>query len=109
MWSVYLCRCVSLWRALGVQATAYAAPARETDLSGLPATYLDTGDLDIFRAEIVGHAARLAAAGVPTELHVYPGCPHGFELLAPAAAVSRHAVDNRVRRLQALRDDTPAE
>lgn len=96
-------------RAGGPDVPSYAAPARETDLSGLPATYLDTGDLDIFRAEIVGHAARLAAAGVPTELHVYPGCPHGFELLAPAAAVSRHAVDNRVRRLQALRDDTPAE
>src|SRR4029077_6806229 len=29
----------------------YAAPARATDLAGLPDTYIDVGDLDIFRDE----------------------------------------------------------
>lgn len=90
-------------RAGGSDVPASAAPARAADLTRLPPTYLDTGDLDIFRAEIVGHAARLAAAGIPTELHVYPGCPHGFELLAPLAEVSQRAMDNRVRRLSELR------
>jgi acetyl esterase/lipase len=94
------------WDALlGVRTTEipqYAAPARAADLSGLPPTYIDTGDLDIFRAEDVAYAQRLAAAGVPTELHVYPGCPHGFETVAPDAEVSQRATANRMRRLRAL-------
>jgi acetyl esterase/lipase len=83
-------------------ASPYAAPARATDLSGLPDAYLDVGDLDIFRSEDTSYAARLADAGVPTELHVYPGCPHAFDALARNAAVSRRAVSDRVRRLRSL-------
>jgi hypothetical protein len=41
-------------------------------------------------------------AGVPTEFHVYPGCPHGFETVAPDAAVSQRATPNRMRRLRNL-------
>jgi acetyl esterase/lipase len=82
--------------------SVYAAPARAGDLTGLPPTYLDTGDLDIFRAEDIAYATRLSAAGVSTELHVHPGCPHAFEGLAPDADVSRRAVAGRVRRLRAL-------
>ncbi|HUO39770.1 MAG TPA: alpha/beta hydrolase [Mycobacterium sp.] len=80
----------------------YAAPARATDLSGLPAAYLDVGDLDLFRDEDIAYARRLADAGVQTELHVHPGCPHAFEALAPNADVSRRAIADRVRRLRAL-------
>lgn len=80
----------------------YAAPARATDLSGLPDTYLDVGDLDIFRNEDISYATRLADAGVPTELHVYPGCPHAFEALARSAGVSKRALSDRVRRLRSL-------
>ena len=80
----------------------YAAPARATDLSGLPATYLDVGDLDIFRNEDLAFARRLADAGVATELHVHPGCPHAFDGLAPNAAVSQRVIADRVRRLQSL-------
>ncbi|MCV6983660.1 alpha/beta hydrolase [Mycolicibacterium pulveris] len=80
----------------------YAAPARAEDLSGLPDTYLDVGDLDIFRTEDVAYATRLADAGVPTELHVYPGCPHAFEALAADAPVSRRVLSDRIRRLCSL-------
>ncbi|MFV9636795.1 alpha/beta hydrolase [Mycobacterium neumannii] len=80
----------------------YAAPARATDLSALPDTYIDVGDLDIFRKEDVAYATRLADAGVPTELHVYPGCPHAFEALARNAGVSQRAISDRVRRLRSL-------
>jgi acetyl esterase/lipase len=82
--------------------SAYAAPARADDLRGLPDTYLDIGDLDIFRNEDIAYARRLADAGVPTELHVYPGCPHAFEVLARKAAVSQRALSDRVRRLRSL-------
>ncbi len=80
----------------------YAAPARATDLTGLPDTYIDVGDLDIFRDEDISYARRLSDAGVPTELHLHPGCPHAFEALARRADVSRRAIGDRVRRLRAL-------
>ncbi|MBV9514882.1 MAG: alpha/beta hydrolase, partial [Mycobacteriaceae bacterium] len=80
----------------------YAAPARATNLSGLPDAYIDVGDLDLFRDEDVAYARRLADAGVPTELHLHTGCPHAFDLLAPTAEVSRRAVADRVRRLRLL-------
>lgn len=86
----------------GDDVSPYAAPARANDLTGLPETYLDVGDLDIFRDEDVRYAQRLAAAGVPTELHVHPGCPHIFETVAPEADVSIRAVSDRVRRLRSL-------
>ncbi|WP_006243560.1 alpha/beta hydrolase [Mycolicibacterium tusciae] len=80
----------------------YAAPARADDLTGLPDTYIDVGDLDVFRNEDIAYARRLGDAGVPTELHVYPGCPHAFEALAREAAVSKRAISDRVRRLRGL-------
>lgn len=99
---------VTGWGALLGEASGsadvspYAAPARAADLAGLPPAYIDVGDLDIFRDEDIDYARRLLAAGVPTELHVFPGCPHGFEMIAGDLPVSRQALDNRVRRLTAL-------
>ena len=48
------------------------------------------------------YARRLADAGVPTELHLHPGCPHAFEALARKADVSRRAISDRMRRLRTL-------
>jgi triacylglycerol lipase len=67
----------------------YAAPARATDLSGLPPTLIATAALDIFIDENLDYASRLITAGVPTELIVAPGAYHGFETLNPGAVVSR--------------------
>jgi acetyl esterase/lipase len=68
----------------------YAAAARAEDLSGLPPAYIACGALDLFIEENLDYARRLMRAGVPVELHVYPGAPHGFPM-APEAAVSRQA------------------
>lgn len=89
------------WQAyLGeTEPTPYAAPARARDLSGLPPTFLDTGDLDLLRDETIDLARRLMWAGVPVELHVHPGQVHGGESLAPAADVSRRARAQRVAAL----------
>ncbi|WP_307837662.1 alpha/beta hydrolase [Actinoplanes couchii] len=57
---------------------AYAAPARATDLSGLPRAFVATGTLDLFLDENVDYARRLMRAGVPTGLHVEPGAVHGY-------------------------------
>ncbi len=59
----------------------HAAPARAEDLEGLPPAYICVGDMDGFRDEDIAYAQRLLQAGVPTELHVFPGVPHGFELM----------------------------
>ncbi|MDQ4115087.1 MAG: alpha/beta hydrolase [Actinomycetota bacterium] len=66
----------------------YAAPARTLDLSGLPPTYVDAGAAEIFRDEAIDYAARLLAAGVQTELHIWRGGHHGFDGISPTAAVS---------------------
>ena len=66
----------------------YCAPARATDLAGLPPTFLAVGELDAFRDEDLDYATRLLAAGVPVELHLYPGAFHAWDLFAPEAAVS---------------------
>ncbi|MFI5910555.1 alpha/beta hydrolase [Dactylosporangium sp. NPDC051541] len=81
-------------------ADAYAAPARATDLRGLPPTYIDTGSRDLFRDEDAGYAHRLAAAGVPTVFELVPGGVHAFELFEPEADRS---VATEARRLELLR------
>ena len=86
--------------APGVPATA--APARAEDLSGLPATYIEVGELDIFRDESIEYARRIAAAGTSVELHVHPGCPHGFDRLDPTADVVRRSRADRLRVLRSL-------
>ncbi len=62
----------------------YAAPARAESLVNLPPTFIVSGALDLFLEEDLEYARRLIRAGVPTELHVYPGAPHGFNLVADA-------------------------
>ncbi|WP_434421190.1 alpha/beta hydrolase [Nannocystis pusilla] len=83
------------WRALlggepgGEEVSPYAAAGRASDLSGLPPTYIAVGALDLFLGEDVAYAQRLLRAGVPTELHVYPGAFHGFDLVAHAEVAQR--------------------
>lgn len=86
----------------GDGVSPYAAPARVADVAGLPTTYLEVGELDIFRNEDIEYARRISAAGISTELHVHPGVPHGFDGFAPDTAVARRAIADRLRVLSAL-------
>ena len=45
-----------------------------------------------FCDEDVQYATRLYQAGVPTELHVYPGAPHGFDRSAPESEIGRRCL-----------------
>lgn len=75
------------------QATAapYAVAARAESLAGLPPTFISCGALDLFIEEDIDYARRLIAAGVPTELHIYPGAPHAFQMVAEARVAKAHA------------------
>ena len=68
---------------------AYAAPARATDLTGLPPTFIIVGGADGFRDEDIIYALRLSEAGVSTELHVLPGAPHGVQMFAGTDIANR--------------------
>jgi acetyl esterase/lipase len=73
----------------GADVSPYAAASRAKDLSKLPPAYIPVGALDLFVDENIEYAQRLIQAGVPTELHVYPGAFHGFDVFAPSAKVSK--------------------
>ncbi|MFC3172854.1 alpha/beta hydrolase [Novosphingobium bradum] len=85
----YAWRCY-LGEAAGGEVPPYAAPARAEDLRGLPPTFMGTGSLDLFYRENLDYARRLAQAGVPVATFVVEGGFHGFDSLAPDAAVTRH-------------------
>jgi acetyl esterase/lipase len=80
----------------------YAAPARATDLSGLPPAYIDVGSVETFRDEDVAYANAIWRAGGQAELHVWPGGFHGFDTFAPQAALSGDALAARTRWLRRL-------
>ncbi|MFI1284292.1 alpha/beta hydrolase [Streptomyces sp. NPDC020858] len=80
----------------------YAAPARATDLSGLPPAYIEVGSAETFRDEDVAYANAIWRAGGQAELHVWPGAFHGFDTFAPAAALSQDARNARSRWLRRI-------
>ncbi|MET0217468.1 MAG: alpha/beta hydrolase [Burkholderiales bacterium] len=71
------------------RVSVYAAPARATDLSGLPPAFIDCGSAEVFRDEDVSYASAIWAAGGQAELHVWPGGFHMFDNLAPQAVLSQ--------------------
>jgi acetyl esterase len=91
MWQHYLA---------GRQPSADAAPARAIELAGLPATLITCSDVDPLRDEAVDYARRLMSAGVPTELHVFPGTCHGFDAFLPEWDVTQqlHAMQGAALR-----------
>ena len=73
----------------------YAAPARATDLAGLPPAFIDCGSVEVFRDEDVAYATGLWQAGVQAELHVWPGGFHGFDMMAPHTYLAKAATAAR--------------
>jgi acetyl esterase/lipase len=71
-----------------------AAPARAAELAGLPPTFISVGTADCLRDEAIDFAARLCRAEVLTELHVYAGAVHGFDMFAGCAVTRCAARDS---------------
>lgn len=72
---------------------AYAAPARATDLRGLPPAYVSTQEFDPLRDEGIDYVRALQAAGVSCELHSFPGTFHGSAVLATAQVSQREQAE----------------
>ncbi|KAF1987465.1 alpha/beta hydrolase [Aulographum hederae CBS 113979] len=86
----------------GPKVSEYCAAARAKDVTGLPPTYIEVGELDIFRDEDVEYATRLWKAGVSCELHVHPGVAHAFEGPVPSSDVATRSHADRVRALRSF-------
>ncbi|MGW7794227.1 alpha/beta hydrolase, partial [Streptomyces tricolor] len=74
-------------------ATAHAAPARATDLSGLPPAYIATAEFCPNRDEDIAYAVRLLQAGVSVELHQWPGTFHGSQAILSAEISQRQIAE----------------
>lgn len=89
-WKFYL---GDTYRAGADNVPAYAAPARAVDLSGLPPAYVSTMEFDPLRDEGLLYGMRLLQAGVPTEIHNYPGTFHGSSVFAQTRIHQREMAD----------------
>lgn len=86
----------------GPEVSELVAPARATDLYGMPQTFIDAGDCEVFRDEAVAFASQLWKCGVQCELHVWPGAYHGFDALSFYTLLSQDAINAKkawVRRV----------
>ncbi|MFI6376636.1 alpha/beta hydrolase [Streptomyces sp. NPDC050546] len=93
-WNTRAVRAAALEHYLGATpATPYAAPSRAADLSGLPPAYVATAEFDPNRDEGIEYALRLLQAGVPVELHQWPGTFHGSQAILSADISQRQLAE----------------
>jgi acetyl esterase len=85
-------------------ASPYAAPARATDLAGLPPAYIATAEFDPVRDEAITYALRLLQARVPVELHQWPGTFHGSQAILSADISQRQITELTAALHRALAD-----
>ncbi|WP_436257177.1 alpha/beta hydrolase [Neorhizobium sp. LjRoot104] len=82
--------------------SSYSAPARATDLSRLPQTFIDVGACEVFRDEAIDYAVRILASGGQCELHIWGGAVHGFYDIAPQSELARACIAARNSWLERL-------
>lgn len=70
----------------------YAAPARQTDLTGLPPAYTFVGDREPFYCETLRYIEDLKKAGIPAHVDVYKTGLHAFDMLMPFRRISKQAI-----------------
>ncbi len=70
----------------------YAAPARQTDFTGLPPAYTFVGDGEPFYQETLDFVVNLKGAGVEASVDVYPSSMHAFDMLKPELDISQQAI-----------------
>ena len=83
-WKLYL-------RNIKGEIPAYAAPARETNYTGLPPAYTFVGDREPFYCETLTYIEALKQSGIPAHVDVYSTGFHAFDMLLPFLWISRQA------------------
>ena len=83
-WEVYL-------RGVGDNIPYYAAPARATDLSGMPACCTYVGTIEPFHDETILYCEALRKAGVPVHFKEFEGCFHAFDIVGYPTKLAREA------------------
>lgn len=76
----------------------YAAPARATDLSGLPPTIMTVGALDLFLEEDLLYAQRLIRSGIFVEVDIIPGAYHAFDVTG--APIAKQTLERRITSMK---------
>ena len=84
------------WYLGGNQPDQHSSPAIAKDVSNLPPTYMDVGEMDMFRDEDLQFAQRLLEADVRVEFHIWPGAYHASEIFAADAELSKTIWSNRL-------------
>ncbi|SMB96914.1 alpha/beta hydrolase fold domain-containing protein [Deinococcus hopiensis] len=87
----------------------FAAAARALAVEELTPAFIAVGELDLFLHEDIEYARRLLSAGVPTELHVYPGAFHSFDSVMPKARVSQRLRNDLLFALTQAWEQSSAE
>ena len=101
---------VEAWKAyLGhsareLETRPYASPAQREDLRGLARAWVGVGNLDLFYAEDLAYADRLAQAGNRVTVRTEPGMYHGADYIPWAAAMREFRAD----ALRSLREAVAA-
>ena len=80
------------------RVSPYAAPARQTDYSGLPPAYTFVCTAEPFYCETLAYIENLKAAGIEAEVDVYEGLYHAFDMKDPKMRISRKAIERFNRR-----------
>jgi acetyl esterase/lipase len=74
----------------GVATTSpYASAARAASLKDLPPAHICVGALDLFVDESIEYGRRLINAGVSTDLQVYSGAVHAFDMSSSRGIAER--------------------
>ena len=93
-WSIYLGD-----KVMNNNAPIYAAPARADDLSNLPPAITVIGTADPFYDETIDYFNRLNNAEVKTDLEIYEGGYHAFDMMVPYAKISKDAYSFLLEKL----------
>ncbi|MBQ7614726.1 MAG: alpha/beta hydrolase [Butyrivibrio sp.] len=85
-WAVYLRKDAKK------KVSPYAAPARQTDYSGLPPAYTFVCTAEPFYCETLTYIDNLKEAGIDAEVDVYEGMYHAFDMSEPESRAGSEAI-----------------